>query len=429
MISRIEAYNYRCFARLAVDIGRYRVLAGANGSGKTTLLDIPMLLGDLVRAERVGDAFLRPNPRHPSPRATSFGELVYGGRGADIGFTLEMRLPSDIESTLAGLDTASSRRPPPTHLRYEVRLEVFTHGLEVVEEYLYLFPPEALPSPGVPLQGRDAGGRRGAAAKWRPVIRRRQGPATEIFAETTTRSPLPADLRIEPSQLALASVPADPGLFPAARWFIGLLRGQAVNYDPNWAALRRPAVPGDPSELLPDGRNTPWLVLALAQDDPDRFRLWIDHVRTALPQVADISVREREEDHHAYFVVDYAGGYRVTSSGLSDGTLRILALSLLPYLPASALPDLLVTEEPETGIHPQAIETVVQSLSSVLDSQVWVSTHSPIVLAKTTLSDVLIARLDDSGEADVIAADQHPRLRDWQGGLDLGSLLAAGVLS
>jgi hypothetical protein len=51
------------------------------------------------------------------------------------------------------------------------------------------------------------------------------------------------------------------------------------------------------------------------------------------------------------------------------------------------------------------------------------------VLANTDLQDVMVARLDDNGSADVVAGDQHPRLRDWQGGLDLGSLFAAGILS
>ena len=38
MISRIEAHNYRCFPKLAIDLVP-RVLAGANGAGKTTLPD------------------------------------------------------------------------------------------------------------------------------------------------------------------------------------------------------------------------------------------------------------------------------------------------------------------------------------------------------------------------------------------------------
>ncbi|SDI45018.1 AAA domain-containing protein, putative AbiEii toxin, Type IV TA system [Sinosporangium album] len=88
-----------------------------------------------------------------------------------------------------------------------------------------------------------------------------------------------------------------------------------------------------------------------------------------------------------------------------------------------------MTEEPENGIHPRAIETVMRSLSTLYDSQVWVSTHSPIVLANTELSEVLAARLNPDGSVAVIRGDQHPRLVDWRGGLDLGSLFAAGVLS
>jgi len=149
-------------------------------------------------------------------------------------------------------------------------------------------------------------------------------------------------------------------------------------------------------------------------------------VQTALPQVADIDVREREDDHHSYFVVSYKGGFKVPSPGLSDGTLRILTLTLLPYL--SKHPAILVTEEPENGIHPRAIEAVLQSLSSMYDSQVWVSSHSPVVLARAKLDQLLCARLASGGGVEIVPGTDHPRLQDWRGGIDLGSLFAAGVL-
>jgi hypothetical protein len=177
----------------------------------------------------------------------SFGDLLYGGSGNNIDFTLEMRLPADVESILAGHSTASSRCPPPTHLRYELRLELLGRALGVAEEYLFLFPPEAPPAAGVPLQGHRAGGPHGAGAKWQPVIRRLAGRGSTLHAEAIRD--LRVALAIESSQLALASVPADATLFPAVRWFIGLLRGKAVCYDPDRAALRRPAVPGDPSTV------------------------------------------------------------------------------------------------------------------------------------------------------------------------------------
>jgi predicted ATPase len=431
VITRLEAYGYRCFPRLTVDVNRYQVLAGANGAGKTTLLDLPVLLGDLLRQRRVADAFLQRQDSRGAPRARTLTEVIHRGQGNSITFAVEARLTADLVNTLAARSSAARVERIPTHLRYEVRLDLFNDELEVAEEYLFLFPETGrLPEPGVPLQGGPTGSGRMLRSKdWQSVIRRRPGGATTFLPETTTRAPRIPGLHVPAGQLALGAVPADRQLFPAALWFDRLLRAGAVFLEPGWADLRQAAPPGDPPRLLPSARNTPWLALHLQERDPARFSFWVDHVRTALPQVSGITAVEREEDHYAYLRVAYTGGYEVTSSGLSEGTLRILTLTLLPYLPASALPLLLVTEEPENGIHPRAIETVVQSLSAIEGTQVWVSTHSPIVLADTALDDVLATRLDGDGAVSVVPGARHPRLRDWQGTVDLGTLFAAGVLS
>lgn len=66
MITRIEATHYRCFDKVDVELASFRVVVGANGAGKTTLLDIPVLLGDLLRARGVASAFTeKKNGRAP----------------------------------------------------------------------------------------------------------------------------------------------------------------------------------------------------------------------------------------------------------------------------------------------------------------------------------------------------------------------------
>ena len=106
--------------------------------------------------------------------------------------------------------------------------------------------------------------------------------------------------------------------------------------------------------------------------------------------------------------------------------MRILTLTLLPYL--SKQPAILVTEEPENGIHPRAIEAVLQSLSSLYDSQVWVSSHSPVVLAKCKPNQLLCAQLSSDGSVEIISGNQHPHLQAWRGEISLGTLFAAGIL-
>jgi AAA domain, putative AbiEii toxin, Type IV TA system len=213
--------------------------------------------------------------------------------------------------------------------------------------------------------------------------------------------------------------------FLAGRWLLALLLDGVLFFDPQWGELRRASPPGLPKALMASGENLPWLALRLQQTDPERFANWVEHVRTALPQIAGISLHEREEDHHVYFRVRYEGGFEVTSSGLSEGTLRILALTLPAYL--DDMPQLLVVEEPENSIHPQAIETLMQSLRSLYDRQVWVSTHSPVLLAGARVADLVITRLDRSGAASVVPGSEHPRLAQWKGAIDLGSLFATGV--
>jgi len=233
-------------------------------------------------------------------------------------------------------------------------------------------------------------------------------------------------LRLRPQQLALANLPYDFHLFPASGWFKELLEEGVMRYAPNGHALRQASPPGQPKTIRPDAGNLPWMVLNLKHERSELFEAWVEHVKMALPYLVTIDAVEREEDHHAYLKLTYQGGYTVTSSGLSDGTLRILALTILPYLRDA--PRVICLEEPGNHTHPRAIEIVLQSLSSLYDSQVWISTHSPLVLAHTDLKSVIVMRGDPEGNVVAVAGSEHPQLRDWQGGIDLGSLFAAGVL-
>jgi predicted ATPase len=424
MITRIEAMRYRCFEQLDVVIEPYQVIAGVNGSGKTTLLDIPVLLGDMLEGD-VPAAFLQVPAINGSPRAQSLQELVHHGRGEFFSFAIEVKLPEHIAEELINPDRRqvpknilANPQKAPRAMRYELRLQIFNQSLQVSDEFLYLIP-ESSTHPGS-LQSIGQ-----AHSSWREVIVREGGQPAKIAPEFQSKRKM--SIRLDPEMLALDNVPADLEQFPATTWFREMLTRGMMHYAIDGSALRRACPPGRPmSSLMPNGANLPWLVMALKRDRPDFFEAWVSHVQTALPNVVNIDAVEREEDHHAYLRVEYEGGYTVTSSGLSDGTLHILALTILPYL--GKVPQLICIEEPENGIHPRAIETVLQSLSSVYDSQVLVTTHSPVVLAHTDLAAVMLMQQQD-GAAIAVHGSDHPRLQDWRGSIDLGSLLAAGVLS
>jgi hypothetical protein len=171
MITRIDATNYRCFERLGIDFGAFAVIAGANGSGKTTLLDIPILFGDLLRSRNVAQAFVgRLLGR--GARATSLTEVPFRSERESFTLGIEAKLPDHIAKNLVDAAPAAVRDAPdkhPTHIRYELRLEVESdHQLTVRNEYLFAFPlSEAYEQDRLPMQGENAG-----QGDWRFILKR-----------------------------------------------------------------------------------------------------------------------------------------------------------------------------------------------------------------------------------------------------------------
>ena len=191
-------------------------------------------------------------------------------------------------------------------------------------------------------------------------------------------------------------------------------------------AMRSACSPSLVRALLADGSNLPLLIEDLRERSPQRFSEWLEHIKTVFPEIDDIQVVERKEDRHRYLNVRFEFGVSVPSWLLSDGTLRLLALTLSAYLTKETV--IYLIEEPENGIHPRAIEAMFQSLDSVYEGQVFIATHSPLVVELAGRDQLLCFAKNESGSVDIVRGNEHPRLRDWHGQVELSTLYAAGVL-
>ncbi|MBI2875670.1 MAG: ATP-binding protein, partial [Candidatus Tectomicrobia bacterium] len=232
--------------------------------------------------------------------------------------------------------------------------------------------------------------------------------------------------RLGPRKSALGNLPDDESKFPISTWLKGLFQGGVQQFVLNSLLIRKASPPGQIRGLKPDGSNLPWVIDRLQKMALDRFRDWIAHLQTALPDIEDIRTVERPDDRHRYLVICYRGGLEVPSWVVSDGTLRLLALTLPAYLPD--FKGIYLIEEPENGIHPRAVETMYQSLSSAYDAQILLATHSPVILSIAEADQVLCFAKTMEGATDIVLGSKHPALKEWRGETSLGVLFAAGVL-
>ena len=412
--------GYRCLKYVCQDLLPFQVLVGPNASGKSTFLDVVSFVADVV-ALGPADAVRKRVPR--------VRDLVWMRERGRLELAVEMSLPEN-----------RSRRPKNggySGARYELAVglsdETGELGLLVetfwltstrnsrpeagFQRQLFPQPPEAPGTIVIPAGKR-------APVGWKKVVNKVAESGNDYFSsETSGWSNL---FRLGPQKSALANLPEDETKFPVATWFKEVLMRGVQTLALNSEVMRRPSPPGTPRTFRPDGSNLPWVVRGLEGKQQGRLREWIEHLRTALPDLKNIKTVERREDRQRYLVLEFENGLRVPSWLVSDGTLRMLALTLLAYLPD--LTGIFLIEEPENGIHPRAVETVLQSLSSVYDAQVLLATHSPVVLSIAKPEQILCFAKTSEGATDIVRGSEHPRLKEWKGETDLGTLFASGVL-
>lgn len=419
MIRTLEALNFRCLRHCRQEVERFQLLVGPNASGKSTFLDIADLLSGLMNPGSQELEAVRE-------RAPGIRELTWMGQGGSFELAVELAIPADRAQRLPGNGKDTARYELAIGLRPDGELAVLAENLLLMRtlgprptRQLTVFPAPDPPPSSIVQQAR----------KHRPEgshssLSKNPDSGQHYFhAETSSwKNPF----RLGPRAIGLANLPADEDKFPVALWVRDVLRNGVQRIALNGDLMRRPSPPGSPSDFRPDGSNLPRAVDGLKQSNPDRFRRWIAHVRTALPDIEDVETVEREDDRHRFLVVRYTSGLRAPSWTVSDGTLRLLALTLLAYL--GVRDRVYLVEEPENGIHPQAVETVYQALASSPDAQILCATHSPVLLALASPRQVLCFARGPDGATDIVRGDEHPNLRAWHGEVDLGTIFATGLL-
>lgn len=111
---------------------------------------------------------------------------------------------------------------------------------------------------------------------------------------------------------------------------------------------------------------------------------------------------------------------------LSDGTLRMICLITLLLQPN--LPDTIIIDEPELGLHPSAIELLASLIKSVAanDKQIICSTQSVTLLNHFEPKDIIVVDLEN--KQSVFKRLNQEQLSEWLGEYAIGELWEKNVL-
>jgi predicted ATPase len=392
MIERIWVKNFRMLRSNRVDLSNFAILVGKNATGKTTLLLALEFVSNLVRFG-VDDAV----------------RLALGGSGGPLQ-----------ELCFAGggpLEIAVQVRVSTGRYVYEVAVGETEIGPAIVRERLTVVNTTTLlPSsdtlPALPdFTGAKKVEKTDDGRDW-------YDGNGQVF-----------HFRVGRKFTSLGHVPEDAELFAGAIAVRNFLRAGVRLISLEGRLLREPS-PGRASRVLAaDGANLAAVAFALREREPAAYAQWVGHVGTAVDHLEAVDVWRRPEDGAYVLRARFAGREAwVPSYLLSEGTLRLLALTLLAYAEDESEGGLVLIEEPENGLHPLAIQCVYDSLRSFFVTQALVTTHSMVFLAAANLSDALMFTRTDDGASVIRRGEEVAEARQWQSEVRLATVFGAGIL-
>jgi hypothetical protein len=182
-----------------------------------------------------------------------------------------------------------------------------------------------------------------------------------------------------------------------------------------------------------DGGNTAAVLAALKLDREEVFTQIEEELRKVVPNVQRIRIRQVKVTHYAGFsdppigykvFIDFKGASDIPAHGASEGTL--ITLALLSALCSPNRPRVLLLDDIDQALHPQAQMELMRELKRLLENfpavQIVATTHSPYILDELTPEDIRVFALRQDGSVACRSLSDHPQAEKMRGALTSGQL-------
>ncbi len=380
-IQSIRLDNFLSFAPGAewFDLSDLNVLIGPNGAGKSNVVEAFELLhaapGDFAAAIRDGGGAQ---------------EWLWKGNESSEKVTLETRICTPIET-----------------MEHSLAFSVVRHRAEIEDETLRM---ESSAEATGYLVYRTPDG----------TLMRRTAGETRIsgsdIPEASDMPPLSSDQSILSQYRSVITIGVG-GVYRAIQTFREWTFGRYTH-------LRQPQRADLPEDrLLPDAGNLPLILLQIEHADGRRFN---ELLALFLPRFERMSTLVSGNTVQ-FFLHESGLSSPISAARLSDGTLRFIAI--LATLLNPSPPRLVCIEEPELGLHPDALAIVGDLLVEASSRmQIVVTTHSDVLVSALTNHPDAIVACEKPNLSTTLRRLDPERLRDWLQDYRLGDLWRMGEI-
>ncbi|MBF0185152.1 MAG: AAA family ATPase [Magnetococcales bacterium] len=194
------------------------------------------------------------------------------------------------------------------------------------------------------------------------------------------------------------------------------------------ARVKQRHLSNDNLRLKEDAANLAAYLRMLYQKHPESYQRIVATIRLVAPFFGDF-VHRPEEPETIELEWSQKGSPDTPFKAhvLSDGTLRFICLATLLLQPVELLPDTVLIDEPELGLHPYAISVLADIFQQVAESrQLIVSTQSVELVNELEPEEVIV--VDQENGASIFRRFERSELEGWLQEYAMGELWKRNVL-
>ena len=383
LLTRLQVKNFRSLADVSVEMHPINVFFGPNGSGKSTLLEAIRLVKDCAIRD-VEEAI----------------------RTRNNGFGMLRQEVDESEGILITVETAFAK--------YALRL-----GFSLGE--IQPYAGELLYSKGTEI----------------PLISRRTGSDEADFNYCTANPPARTRLTF-PEKLTLTQYIQGSDLLPRETLVLWDRLMSVQFYHSHYidlSGLKHRGSESGSGILLRENCENLFSVLQNIHGKSaidSRYDTVISFMRKSFPNFKNLVFEQTGPNAvYASFVQkNLQDPVPVLSE--SEGQLQMLILLTALFAQENKNDMLILFDEPETSLHPYAISVFAEAVKQATkewNRQVFIATHSPVLIGQFEPEDILATRLDESSQTVLTRVSEMEDIKDLLESYDTGSLYMAEAIA
>jgi predicted ATPase len=195
--------------------------------------------------------------------------------------------------------------------------------------------------------------------------------------------------------------------------------------------LRKECDINDNDTLRPDGRNLPAFLYFMKKEYPKRYKRLVKTIQSVAPYIDHFSLNPsklNKNEIELRWVEKNDLDSSFSAYQFSDGTLRFIALATVLMQPEP--PEVIIIDEPELGLHPQAITKLAGLIKSAsVKTQIIISTQSVNLVDCFNPEDVVAVDRNEDEKQSMFIRLESDTLKTWLKDYSLGDLWQRNIIN